>query len=187
MQPLLLIQTLPETATWLELLLKTTIVIASAWLLYSIFVLWRRSATNLTPVTAPGVSGAALPDFLAVDKVARKEALERGDAYEAMLKKREREASQRAEQIATQTTKSSRFSGFASATSLIMSVFSLTTMITGAVWQVSWIGAVFDNYSTFERIAAVFKAHPFAFSMCAFVILYHIVQFFLGRQWRAEA
>ena len=45
----------PEAWPLIDLLLNVTMIVAAVWLAITIFVLWRRQASNLTPVTAYGL------------------------------------------------------------------------------------------------------------------------------------
>ena len=177
------IQSAYETATWLQLLLWSTLAVAALWLALLIFIAWRRSSTNLTPVTAPAVNRKAQPGFLTVDREAHRAALGRADAFEKKLSDQERrEARAKIKRArAGQAKGPLRIAGLAS---LFMSVFSLATLISGAVWQVTWIGTVWNTYSAWERIGEVIRTHPAAFAVCAIVILYHIGSFFAKRKWR---
>src|SRR5687768_3481576 len=81
----------PEAWPLVDRLIPITVAVAAIWLALSIFVYWRRRAANLTPVTAPRRNKDAQPDFLNVDHKARREAIERGEAFERELEEREAE------------------------------------------------------------------------------------------------
>ncbi|MCP3915248.1 MAG: hypothetical protein GY711_06815 [bacterium] len=174
------LQDAPELEPWLRLILGCTVGVAALWLAVLVFVSWRRSLMNLTPVTAAPVNPNAQPRFLIRDREARALALERADAFAQELQI-QKERAERTEQHDSSVT---RFAGFAS---LFMATFSLAAMIAGAVWQVTWIGTVWERYSASERLVSVMKSHPLAFSVCVLVITYHVVSFFVERKWRAES
>lgn len=168
----------PEAWPLITLMLNATMAVAIIWLLITVFVWWRRQASNLTPVQAAGKTRAAQPDFLRVDKEARAEAIARGEAFDETLDKREREAARGGRRPVT-------FAGrMASLLSLVMSLFTLATMIYGAIFQVSRMGSLMEQYSSVERIGAVIANHPIAFSVTALIILVHIYYFFKRRQWQ---
>lgn len=176
----------PES--WFDRFLLVAGAIAVLWLALEVFLIWRRQATNLTPVTRPKVSRRAQPDFLKVDHAARAAALGRADEFAAELDRRDaEEARAAAENHAQAPSRVASASRIASLAALFMSVFSLAAMIAGAVWQVQWIGVVMDRYSTVERLLAVLRAHPVAFAVSAVVITWHVVQFVRARRWRAAA
>lgn len=175
----------PETVTtqpWVQYAYGAAIGVAALWLATDVFVRWRRGATNLTPVAAARKNAGAQADFLSVDREARAEALERADAYEAELA--EREARAAAEAAAREGRRVGRMAGYVS---LFMAFFTLASMIATAVWQVTWIGTVWERYSTGERLKAVLSAHPFAFAVAITVIAYHVHQFVSARKWRVAA
>lgn len=178
---LLMLQNLPETAPWLELVLGLTVAASLLWLALLLFVSWRRGVTNLTPVTAPSARREARPDFLEVDRPAREAALARGDAFAGELDEKERQ-----EVAESRTRRAGKAKNVAGFMSLFMSVFSLVTLLTGAIWRVTFVGAVWERYSASERLLAVMKAHPFAFTVCTLVIGYHIFQFVADRKWRVQ-
>ena len=67
----------PEAWPLITLLLNVTMAVAAVWLALTVFVWWRRSASNLTPVQSAGKNKAAQPDFLKVDHAAREAAIAR--------------------------------------------------------------------------------------------------------------
>ena len=172
----------PEAWPLVELLLNTTMVSVAIWIAVTIFVWWRRRASNLTPVNAAQANDNAAPDFLSVDKKARDQAEKRGEAFDKALEEEERAAAMAAARGGrTQRTMSQRLAGLLS---FFMSLFTLATMIFGAIWQVSRMGQLMEEYSTVERIATVVQNHPVSFSVAALVIGFHVFRFFTDRQWK---
>ena len=68
--------------------------------------------------------------------------------------------------------------------SFLMSVFTLATMIYGAIFQVSRMGSMMQEYSSIERMGAVIANHPIAFAVTSLVIIVHVYRFFKSRQWQ---
>jgi hypothetical protein len=164
------------------LLFNLTMLSVLAWLTITVFVWWRRSASNLTPVNAAKKNNRAEPDFLSVDSKAREAAEARGEAYGKALDRQEKEAAKaeaRGGRPARSTTQH-----IAGLVSFLMSLFTLATMIFGAIWQVSRMGQLMQEYSTTERIFAVIQNHPISFSIAALVIGFQIFRFFSDRQWK---
>lgn len=172
----------PEAWPLIELLFNLTMATVGLWLAITIFVWWRRSASNLTPVNAVSRSETAQPDFLKVNEKARAQAEARGEAFDKQLERQEREAA-RAEAHGDRRPRSAsqRIAGLLS---FFMSLFTLATMIFGAIWQVSRMGQLMQEYSTFERITAVIQNHPISFSVIALVIGFHVFRFITDRQWK---
>ncbi|MDX1294342.1 MAG: hypothetical protein R3265_16115 [Hyphomonas sp.] len=172
----------PEAWPLIDLLFNLTMASAGIWLGITVFVLWRRASSNLTPVNAAEKSRKAQPDFLKVDKKARAEALERGDAFDKELERREREEEKAkargGRRPATVGQRLARFLSF------FMSLFTLATMIFGAIFQVSRMGQMMQEYSTLERIIAVIQNHPVSFTIATLVIVFQVYRFFSERNWQ---
>ena len=168
----------PEAWPLIELMFRITLITAGVWLAISIFVWWRRAASNLTPVNAAQKKRKAQPDFLKIDDKARREALERGEGFDKELERREREE---AREEAGKPSLLQRIAGFAS---FLMSLFTLATMIYGAIFQVSRMGSMLQEYSSMERFTTIVQNHPIAFCVACFVIIFYIYQFFTKKKWQ---
>ena len=83
----------PQTWQLADWALVITLLVLVAWIAQTLFVYWRRRQTNLTPVDAPSVNREVEPDFLHVDKKARREALKKGDRFAKKLDREEKRAS----------------------------------------------------------------------------------------------
>jgi len=171
----------PEAWPIIEILFNVTMAAAGIWLAITVFVIWRRHASNLTPVNAADRNKKAHPDFLKVDQKAREEAIRRGEAQEQALDKRDADA---AKAEAAAQRKSSREPAtfaqrIAGLVTFIMSVFTLLSIITSSVFTVSRMGDMVVGATAWERVVAIVSAHPIAFSVCALIILARIyTQFF---------
>lgn len=166
----------PEAWPLIETVLRVSAVISIIWLAIVVFIHLRRNASNLTPVNAARKDEADQPDFLSVDKDARKTALERADAFETDLTARE-EAEAKAARDA-QTGKSISLAGKVfRVLSFLMSLFSLLTMIFGSVWQLGRMGSLMKEYGTVERIMTVAQNNPLSFTIALLVSVYAIWSF----------
>ncbi len=174
----------PEAWPFIDRLFEATVAVAAIWLALSIFVYWRRRATNLTPVTAPRRSKKAQPDFLEVDHKARRAAMERGEAFERELQAREAEEARSGEAAGLRTAMTG--TRLAKLATIIMSVFTLVTMIVGSILNIGKMGELMQTYSTTERIAAVIREHPVGSTVAVIVIVAGIYRFFHERKWRLE-
>ncbi len=133
-------------------------------------------------MNAAGKNKDAAPDFLSVDHKARAEAQAKGEAFEKALDKRERDEARAAANAGrTRRTASEQIAGLLS---LFMSLFTLATMIFGAIWQISRMGQLMQEYSTLERLLAVVQNHPISFTVAVLVIGYHVFRFISDRQWK---
>lgn len=172
----------PEAWPLIDLLFNITMVTVAIWLAITVFVWWRRSASNLTPVNAASKNRKAQPDFLNVDSKARAEAMERGETFDKEIERREREEARvEARKHRPRTTVSQRLARFVS---FFMSLFTLATMIFGAIFQVSRMGSMMREYSTTERIVTVVQDHPISFTVAGLVILFQVYRFYVDRNWQ---
>ncbi|MDP3737630.1 MAG: hypothetical protein Q8R02_09585 [Hyphomonadaceae bacterium] len=168
----------------IDWLFTGTVVFAVLWLASVIFIAMRRNASGLTPVQAAKIRPSARPDFLDGDTKKRREALERGDAYERDLDKAEKAENERASRkTRTQLT---TFQRLIRVMTLLMSVFSLATMIAGAVFQVTYITGLLEKASAGDRIIELVQKHPIGVTVATVVILYYVVTFFTDKKWKPE-
>src|SRR5689334_8737334 len=116
------------------------IVLVVLWIASTVFILLRRNASGLTPVQAAQINKNARPDFLDGDRKKRKEALERGAAYDRELEKaeaEEREVERRKSREPLNATQR-----LMRLLSLIMALFSLATLIGSVIFQVNYISGL---------------------------------------------
>ena len=170
-----------EAWPMIDILFNVTCVVTAVWLAWTVFVTWRRVASNLTTASSSSPNRKAQPDFLAVDKKAREQAIKRGESFDKELDKRQREEEHHARRAAR--SKETRIGRIARLMSLFMALFSLATMISGTVFQVTNMGRIWAQYSAGERFIGVLTAHPIGVSVTAAVILYNLVTFVTNRKW----
>lgn len=158
----------PEAWPIVDLLFNVTMAAAGVWLAITAFVIWRRHASNLTPVNAAERSQKAQPDFLKVDRKAREEAIERGDNYEKVLDRRDvAEAASRLKPAKS----AQKMAGF---TALVMSIFSIMSVVSSSVFTVTSSGQMAGEFSTWERARAIAENHPIALTVCVVIIAVRI-------------
>lgn len=180
-----IVAAIPDEAWPLIQWLGTATAVATAiWIALSVFIWWRRSASNLTPVMAAEVNRRASPDFLERDEAGRAEAIARGAAYDKSLDARDADAARKRDK-ADRNARKGR--GLARGVSFAMALFTLATMISGTIFQVSYMGRLWEEYSAGERMFLVVQKHPLTFAIGALVILYNIVRFIADRKWQQEA
>lgn len=167
----------PEAWPFIDLMFNLTMAAAGIWLGITVFVLWRRHASNLTPVNSAEKSRKAQPDFLKVDHKARAEAIKRGEAFEKELDQRD---------IAARKAEAKRRKGkvgllqrLSGIVALVMSLFTIVSIIYGSIFSVTRMGEMMEEYSTTERMVTIIKTHPIAFSICVIVILARIYTYFV--------
>ena len=138
-----------------DLMINASAALLLTWLAMALFVYWRRKTTNLTPVDVPSAKKNAQPDFLSVDKKARKAAMKRGDKYARELDRRERLEGVDFQQ--SRMLRASRVCGFIA---LTLCVVTLGTIVAGSIWPDSFVGQLLSHYSTEGRVTEVLRAHP---------------------------
>lgn len=172
----------PEAWPIIEILFNVTMALAGIWLALTVFVIWRRHASNLTPVNAASKNNKAQPDFLKVDQNARAEAIKRGDLHQQALDRRDAEEA-RAEARANSVSRREPLTfmqRLAGLVTFIMSLFTLLSIVTSSVFTVSNMGNMVGEYTAVDRITAIIMAHPIAFTICALIILARVyTQFFM--------
>ncbi|HPE46831.1 MAG TPA: hypothetical protein PLR76_00465 [Hyphomonas sp.] len=173
----------PEAWPLIDILFNVTCAVTAVWLAVSVFIWWRRSASNLTTVSSASPRRGAQPDFLEVDTKARAEAIKRGERFDQELERRERAEERESRRQARTGKKASRWARFIS---LAMALFSLATMISGTIFQVSIMGAYWEQFSAGERIMAMIRHYPLGVAVTVFVIGYNLITFFINRQWEAK-
>ncbi|MEM7492433.1 MAG: hypothetical protein AAF296_03570 [Pseudomonadota bacterium] len=173
----------PEAWPLIEILFNVTLVFTALWLGWTVFVAWRRSASNLTAIRGASANPAAEPDFLSVDKKARKEAIARGEAFDKELQRRDRDEAAAARNAARK--KETMLGRVGRLVSFGMALFSIATMISGTMFQVSIMGRYWEQYSASERLVSVIENHPIGVAVTVAVILYNIVTFVMKRSQEA--
>jgi uncharacterized membrane protein YdbT with pleckstrin-like domain len=118
---------------------------------------------------------------LSVDKKARKEAIKRGEQFEKELDQQDRDDERAARRLAR--SQETRMGRIARLISLFMALFSLATVVSGTVFQVTFMGRIWEQYSASERLLGVIKAHPIGVAVTIIVILYNLVTFVTNRKW----
>lgn len=174
----------PEAWPLIDILFNVTCVVTAIWLATAVFIWWRRSASNLTTSSSASPNRKATPDFLSVDEKARKEAIKRGEAFDRELDKQDREDERAARRRAR--AKETRIGRIARLISFFMAMFSLATMVSGTVFQVTFMGNIWEKYSASERLMGVIHAHPIGVAVTALVIIYNLVTFVTKRQWEEK-
>ena len=174
-----------EAWPWIDLLFNLTCAAAGIWLAVTVFVIWRRTASNVTPVNSVSKNKSAQPDFLEVDQKARREAIARGEAFDKELEARDREEA-RAERRSAKRNRSplQRIAGIIA---LLMAIFSLVSAAVSVIWQVGFIGNMLEQYSAGDRLMALVTNHPIGVTVAVLVICFHVYRFISDRKWQQEA
>lgn len=164
----------PEMLIWIDLVFNLTCAAAAVWLAITVFVLWRRHASNLTPVNAAEKNRKAEPDFLKTDKKARAEAIERGESFDKELERREREEARAAAAALKGPKKGQSIAGWIS---FVLALVSLLSAILGVIITAVRVEGMTTEYGSLERITDLFQAYPIPFTVACIVIVLKIAHF----------
>lgn len=141
----------PETIdTVLRYLSWSVIGFAALWLVTSVIGAMHRRAYNLTHAES-GRSKDIRPDFLKVDHAKRKEAIERGEAYDTVLKDR-----QQAETVKT-AAKVGSWSRFLA---IMAALLGLVTAAAGAVGKIGSVQKDLEQIGTWDRFVDLISQNP---------------------------
>ena len=172
----------PDAWPLIDLMFRITMGLALVWLLLSLIGWWRRRAYNLTVASTAKRNKKAQPEFLSVDEKARKEAIDRGRGHEEALAKREADEALATLKAAKEPiTWASRM---ASAATFLMSLFTLLTGFSGAIFGVGRLGGYLEEATTSGRLEYVLREHTIGCAIVAFVIGYHIWRFIAEEKWK---
>lgn len=168
----------PEAWPLIDILFNIVMAVTAVWLAWTVFIWWRRSASNLTAMSDVTPNKKAMPDFLSVDEKARKEAIKRGESFDRELSRREREDEKARRRTALK--KETAFGRIGRLLSFGMALFSMATMISGTLFQVSIMGRYWEQYSASERLVAVIQNHPIGVAVTVLVIVYNLFTFVMN-------
>src|SRR5690606_13233319 len=114
------------------------------------------------------------PDFLNVDQKARNRAVERGEAHAQVLDQREAAAEDALAALKAAKEPVTIASRLASAATLMMSIFTLLTGLTGAVFNITRMGDYVEQASAGERLIYLVQEHPIGTAVAVFVIGFNV-------------
>jgi hypothetical protein len=166
----------PEAWPLIDVLFRISVAITLFWLFLALVAWWRRRAYNLTVASTAGRSKKAQPDFLRVDEKARKAAIARGEAHEEFLQDREER-----EDTKDPLSFSQRMAGLAS---LVMSIFTLATVVFGAIKNIQDMGKAYKSLGAFDKVQKALVDHWFGTSLAVFVIGWYIYKYFADKKWK---
>lgn len=168
---------LPE---WIVYLLWAAAAFAALWLISTIFIHMRRSATNLTSAQQAGVRKDAAPDFLKVDHKARDEAMKRGEAFDQELVEREKAEAAAA---AGQKPKKEPVGVLKMISGIAAFLFSLFTLVGAIVGTFRTLDGAGVQLSKLDQVGAIITQHPIPSMICIFVIGYTVFVWVTQKKW----
>lgn len=173
----------PEAWPWLDLLFNLTCAAAAVWLATTVFVMWRRHESNLTPINAAERNSKAQPDFLKVDKKARAEAIARGEGFDKELERRVREEERMKAEALHGPKRTQSIAGWIS---FILALVSLLMGVLGVIFSIVRLEDMATEFGSWERILSLFRAYPIPFTVAVTVIILKISHFVLEHRKTKE-
>lgn len=174
----------PEAWPIIDLMMQILVGLFIVWLALALIAWWRRRAYNLTIASTARRNRKAQPDFLSVDQKARRKAMERGEAHAKALDDREAAADDALAALKAAKEPVTIASRVASAATLVMSIFTLLTGITGAVFNVTRMGDYVEQASAADRLLYLVQEHPIGTAVAVFVIGFNAWRYFADEKWK---
>lgn len=171
----------PDAWPIIDTMMKVLIGLALVWLVLALIGWWRRRAYNLTIASTASRNKKGQPGFLKVDHEGRADAIARGEAHEDQLQEREREEALAALKAAAEPL--SIMGRFAKLATLAMSVITLATGFSGAIFNVTNMGAYLEEAGAAGRIEYLLTEHPIGTAVAVFVIGYNIWRYVADKKW----
>lgn len=172
----------PDAWPMIDIMFRITIGLTIVWLVLALVAWWRRRAYNLTVASTAKKDRNAQPDFLSVDEKARKEAIKAGERHEDTLDNREKEEALAALKAAKGPVAWSE--RIASAATFLMSIFTLLTGFSGAIFGVKRLDGYLDQAGTAGTFEYLLREHTIGCIVVVFVIGYHIWRYVAEKKWK---
>lgn len=173
----------PDAWPMIDIAFRITIAVAIVWFALMIVAWWRRRAYNLTVAATARRNKKAQPDFLSVDEKARSAAIDRGEAHEEALEDREKDDELAALKAAKGPLGFAE--RFASLASLLMSLFTLASAMSGVVLGVGRMDEYLEEAGTTGRLEYLLREHTVGTIIVVIVIGIHIYHYFTKKKWEA--
>lgn len=172
----------PDAWPFIDILFRIVIALAILWVVLAAIGWWRRRAYNLTVASSAGRNKKAQPEFLGVDEKARKEQIKAGERHEDTLAQREKEEALAALKAAKEpVTLASRL---ASAATFMMSLITLITGFSGAIFGIGRIEGQLRDAGTAGKLQYLIDNHLIGCIIVAFVIGYKFWRFIAEKKWK---
>ncbi|MEN7535684.1 hypothetical protein [Aurantiacibacter flavus] len=174
----------PDAWPIIDQSMRILTVVTIVWLVLALVAWWRRRAYNLTVAASARRNKKARPEFLKVDKKAREAALARGEAYEEALEEREAEEARAVLRAAAGPV--GWLEHIARLATLAMSIFTLITGFTGAIFNVTRVGDYLEQAGTEGKLEYLITEYPLGCTVAVLVIAYNIWRYFAEKKWKKE-
>ena len=171
----------PDAWPVIDQMMRVLIVLFAVWLVLSLIAWWRRRAYNLTVASTAARNKQARPGFLKVDHEAREAAIRRGEAHADLLD--QREADEMAAALKASAGPVGMLEKLARFATLLMSIFTLLTGFSGAIFNVTSMGRYIEEAGVAGRIEYLLTEHPIGCAVAVFVIGFNIWRYFAEKKW----
>lgn len=174
----------PEAWPAIDLMMNILIGLFIVWIALALVAWWRRRAYNLTIASTARLNRKAQPDFLNVDQKARTKAMERGEAHAKALDEREAAAEDALAALKAAKEPVTIASRIASTATLLMSIFTLLTGLTGAIFNITRVGDYLEQATMGERLSYLVQEHPIGTVVAVFVIGFNVWRYGAEKKWQ---
>ena len=170
----------PDAWPVIDIMMRVLIALALVWLVIALIAWWRRRAYNLTIAATARRNRKNQPGFLTVDHKARAAAIARGEAHAEDLDERDE-----AEAALAAADKPLNLAGrLAQAATFIMSIVTLLTGFSGAVFNVTRMGADIEQLSAGGKLQHLVTEYPLGCAVAVFVIGYNLWRYIADKKWK---
>lgn len=152
----------PVAAAWIDGVLLVFAGLLILWAVLKVVGFFVRRSYNLTPVATAG-SRDLRPDFLKVDRAARKGMVERGRAFDTPA--------------SPNLARATRFTGAGVLVSGLVSFVSAAFLAFGRIEE---LDATWRNLSVQDRFAAIVQSHPVGFGIALAMVLAALARVVMG-------
>jgi len=171
----------PDAWPIIDQCMRILIAVTLVWMALALIAWWRRRAYNLTVAASARRNKKAKPGFLTVDEKAREEAIDRGKGHERLLD--EREADDAKATLKAAAGPVSLMEKVARFATLAMSIFTLATTVTGAMFNVTRVSGYLEEAGTAGKLEYVITEYPIGCAIAVFAIGYNIWRYFAEKKW----
>jgi len=171
----------PDAWPIIDLSMRILIGLAIVWLVLALIAWWRRRAYNLTVAATAGRNKKSRPGFLSVDEKGRKAALARGEGHERLLDQREADDAKATLKAAAEPVAIGE--KIARLATLVMSIWTLLTGLSGAVFSVTRVGSYLEEAGTAGKLQYLVTEYPLGCAIAVFAIGYNIWRYIAEKKW----
>jgi hypothetical protein len=149
------------------------IVLGGLWLVTGVMGYMHRRAYNLTHAES-GRNQKIKPDFLKVNKKAREEAMERGEAYDEKLDVREG--------APPPPAPAAFLERLARAGATITALFGLIAAVVGTLTRAGSLQAGIEEIASFDKLMTILRNYPLGAAVAVIVVAANVIAFYTAEK-----